>query len=123
MRRRGNARQGVAVLIKERVWMCVREIRRINSKIMYVSISIKREFWTVIAVYVPRMERSEEERDVFWEELKGSIDVCEDRGKVVIIGDMNAKVGDREVEGIVEKYRVSGANENGRKLRCVRKRD
>ena len=54
---------------------------------------MKREFWTVIVVYAPGMERSEEERDLFWEELKGCIDVCEDRGKVVIIGDMNAKVG------------------------------
>ena len=27
MRRRGNAREGVAVLMNERVWMCVKEIR------------------------------------------------------------------------------------------------
>ena len=82
--RRGNAREGVAVLMNEHMRMCVREIRRVNLKIIYVSICIKREFWTIIVVYVPGMERSEE-RDVFWEELKGCIDVCEDRGKVVII--------------------------------------
>ena len=38
--------------------------------------------------------------------------VCEDRGKVVIIGDMNARVGDSEVEGVVGKFGVSWVNEN-----------
>ena len=76
--------------MNERVRMRVREIRRINSRIMYVSMCIEREFWTVIVVYAPGIERSEEERDVFWEELKRCIDVWEDSGKVVIIGDINA---------------------------------
>ena len=62
------------------------------------------------------MERSEGKRDGFREELKGCIEVCEDRGKVVIIGDMNARMGDSEVEGVVGKFGVLGTNENGRKL-------
>ena len=78
--------------------MCVRAIRRINSRIMYVEIWIKREFWTIIVVYAPRMERPEVGRDGFWEELKGCIEVCEERGKVVVIGYMNARVGDSEVK-------------------------
>ena len=61
-------------------------------------------------------KRPKDERDGFWGELKGCIEVCEDRGKVVIIGDMNARVGDSKVEGVVGKFGVSGANENGRKL-------
>ena len=31
-------------------------------------------------------------------------------------------MGDSEVGGVASKFGVSGANENGRKLRCVRKR-
>ena len=77
--------------MNERVWICVREIRRINLKIMYVSIRMKREFWTVIIVYTPYTRNGEirEEIDWFWEEMKGCIEVCEDSGKVVIIGNMN----------------------------------
>ena len=40
-----------------------KEIRRINSRIMYMGIGIKREFWTVIVLYAPGMERSEEGRE------------------------------------------------------------
>ena len=58
--------------------MCEKEIRRINSSIMYLGICIMREFWIMIAVHVPEMERSEEERYKFWEKLKGCIEVFED---------------------------------------------
>ena len=70
VRRRVNAREGVAILM--------REIRRINSRIMYVEICIKREFLTAIVEYAKGMERSEEERDGFCEELKGFVEVYED---------------------------------------------
>ena len=38
---------------------------------MYVKLGMKREFLSAICVYEPGMERSEEERDIYWEELKG----------------------------------------------------
>ena len=53
----------------------------------------------MIVVYAPGMERSEEERD-----LKRCIEVCEDTGKVVVIGDMNVRVGDNVEEGAVGKF-------------------
>ena len=34
----------------------------------------------------------------------------------MIIGDMNARVGESEVKGVVGKFGVSEVNENGRKL-------
>ena len=91
--RRGNLREGVAVLMNERIWMCIKEIRWINFRIMHVELCIKRRFWNVIIVYVSGMERSEEEIDCFWEELKWCIELWEAREKVVAIGDMNARVG------------------------------
>ena len=52
------------------------------------------------------MERSEEEgrerereRDGYWEELKGGIEAREERGRVVVIEDLNPRVG-------VVKWRV-----------------
>ena len=56
--------------------------------------------------------------------MKGCIEVCEDRVKVVVVGNMNARVGDSKVEGVVGKCGVSGVNKNGRKLieMCTEKR-
>ena len=36
--------------------------------------------------------------------------------RVLIIGDMNARVGDSKVEGVVDKFGASGSDENERKL-------
>ena len=62
-----------------------------------MGIYIKREFWRVIILYAPRMEISEEVRDSFGKEFRGCIETCEDRGKVLVIEDMNARVGGSEV--------------------------
>ena len=48
--------------------------------------------------------------------MKGCIEACEDKGRVVVIGDMNDIAGDSEVEGVVGKFEVSGTTENGKKL-------
>ena len=38
------------------------------------------------------------------------------RNYVVVLGDLNARVGNGEVEGVVGKYGVPGENENGERL-------
>ena len=50
--------------------MWLNEIRGVSARIMCVGICIKREFWSVINVHAPGIERSEEGKDGFWEELK-----------------------------------------------------
>ena len=35
---------------------------------------------------------------------------------IIVLGDMNAKGGDHEREGVTGKYGVSGVNENGERL-------
>ena len=36
--------------------------------------------------------------------------------RIVVLGDMNAKVGNRKVYKVVGKYGVPGVNENGERL-------
>ena len=62
--------------------------------LMYVRICLKREFLSVIILYAPGMERSEEGKDSFREELKGCIEACEEKGRELVIGYMNTRVGD-----------------------------
>ena len=44
-----------------------------------------------------------------WSEYK---ELC----TVVVLGDLNARVGDGEVEGVVGKYGAPGENESGERL-------
>ena len=42
-----------------------------------------------------------------------SISGFDEDERIIVLGDMNAKVGDREVDGVIGKYGVPGMNENG----------
>ena len=75
-----------------------------------------RECWAFVSAYGPRCERSEEERDEFWNDLTRCVDGLSTRNCVVVLGDLNARVGDGEVEGVVGKYGVPGENESGERL-------
>ena len=60
--------------------------------------------------------RSEEERDEFWNDLTMCVDGLSARNYVVVLGDLNARVGNGEVEGVVGKYGLPGENEGGERL-------
>ena len=75
-----------------------------------------RECWAPVSAYGPGCERSEEERDEFWNELTRCVDGLSTRNYVVVLGGLNARVGDGELEGVVGKYGVSGENESGERL-------
>ena len=59
---------------------------------------------------------SEEERDEFWNELTRCVDGLSTRNYVVVLGDLNARVGDGEAEGVVGKNGVPGENESAKRL-------
>ena len=69
-----------------------------------------------VSAYGPGCERSEEERELFWNELTRRVDGLSRRNYVVVLGDLNARVGAGEVEGVVGKYGVPGENGSGERL-------
>ena len=120
---RGRAKEGVALLLSE--WMVSRvvEWKEISSRLMWVRIRLGRECWAFISAYGPGVERSDEEREEFWDVLAGCIEELSRRNCVVVLGDLNARVGESEIEGVMGKYGVPGENESGERLlnMCVEK--
>ena len=74
------------------------------------------EKWVFVSAYGPGSERSEQERDVFWEELNECLRGFDSNESIVLMGDLNARVGDREIDGVTGKFGVQGINDNGEKL-------
>ena len=94
----------MALLLSE--WMVnkVVEWKEVSSRLMWVSVRMGKECWAFVSAYGPDCERSEEERDEFWNELTRCVDDLSTRNYVVVLGDLNARVGDGEVEGVVGNY-------------------
>ena len=66
-----------------------------SSRLMWVRVRMGRECCAFVSAYGPGCERSEEERDEVWNELTRCVDGLSTRNYVVVLGDLNARVGPR----------------------------
>ena len=112
----GRAREGVGMLLSERVMACVVEWKEVCSRLMWVKVKFGCEVWVFISAYGPGSERSEDERTSFWNELNDCVRQVKERENVVVLGDLNARVGDLQIENVVGMYGVPGTNESGEQL-------
>ena len=114
--KRGRAREGVALLLSEWMGNKVVEWKEVSSRLMWVRVRMGNECWAFVSAYGLGCERSEEMQDEFWNDLTRCVDGLSTRNYVVVFGDLNARVGDGEVEGVVGKYGVPGENESSERL-------
>ncbi len=112
----GRAREGVALLVSERAQMFVKEWKEVSARVMWVKMKMGHESWVFVSAYGPGSERSEQEVDEFWNDLSECVGNFRGSERVVVLGDLNARVGDEVVENVVSRYGVPGRNESGRKL-------
>ena len=79
-------------------------------------IKIEREIWVFISAYGPGSERSEKEMDEFWNELSECVGTFGRNESVVVLGDLNPRVGNEVIEGMVRQHGVPKRNESGKRL-------
>nr|KAG5707675.1 hypothetical protein BaRGS_003250 [Batillaria attramentaria] len=73
---------------------------------------------TLIQTYAPTNDAREEEKEEFYEQLQTTVDKCNKHDIVIIMGDLNAKVGDnnKDTEEIMGKHGMGSMNKNGERL-------
>ena len=112
----GRAREGVAMIVSLEVEKCVVEWREVSSRMMWVKARFGQELWVFISVYGPGSERSEEEREDFWSGLDECLQGFEPEVNILLLGDLNARVGNEVVEGVVGRWGIQGVNESGERM-------
>ena len=119
----GRGREGVALLVSEEMGKHIVEWREVSSRIMLVKMRIGGEVWVFVSAYGPGSERSEEEREEFWSDLNEIVESVGRNGNVVLLGDLNARVGGEPVDGVVGRYGVPGRNGSGEMMleMCIEK--
>ncbi|XP_071539225.1 craniofacial development protein 2-like [Panulirus ornatus] len=114
---RTRAREGVAILLKQELWEYVIECKKVNSRLIWVKLKVDGERWVIIGAYAPGHEKKDQERQVFWEQLNECVSGFDARDRVIMMGDLNAKVSNVAVEGIIGIHGVfSVVNGNGEEL-------
>ena len=78
---------------------------------------------TVVSVYAPTNQASQEEKDEFYADLQSVIDGVAEEGVLMIVGDFNARVGSSERQEEEDKWNdvlgchgVGRINESGEAL-------
>ena len=74
--------------------------------------------YSLICVHAPTEEKDDDEKDNFYEDLDQIYEECPKRDIKIILGDLNAKIGQEEVyRPIIGKYSLHTlSNDNGIRL-------
>ena len=104
-------RNGVAILVNERVRNEVLGGNLKNDRMISVRFQGKPFNITVIQVYAPTSNA--EEAELFYEDLQDLLELTPKKDVLFIIGDWNAKVGSQETPGVTRKFGLGVRNETG----------
>lgn len=108
---------GVGLLINKRLKKYIKEINLHNERILSCELQINNTNVVVIQVYAPTETSSEDQINILYEELNRIVNTA--KSKIIyIIGDFNAKIGNRREgeENILGQYGYGNRNRRGEKL-------
>ena len=109
-------RNGVAIIVNERVWNAVLGCNLKNNRMISVHFWGKPFNITVIQVCAPTSNAEETEVEWFYDDLKYLLEQTPKEDVLFIIGDWNAKVGSQETLGVKGKFGRGVQNEAGQRL-------
>ena len=87
-----SGRNGVGIIMSEKMWEGVVEVRRKSSRLMRAELVYEGERLNVISAYAPQVGSSREEKEKVWEEFDEVMSECGRGVKVVVGGDLNGHV-------------------------------
>ena len=73
--------------------------------------------YVIVGAYGLGSEKKKEGHESFWYDLGELVGSFENDEIVCVLGDLNARVGDTKVEGVIGDYGVPGMNESGEWMR------
>ena len=93
--------------------------RGINERIMTMRLPLSdNNYATLVSVYAPTMTNPEETKDVFYQQLDDLVRSVPQSDKLIIMGDLNARVGTdcTAWNGIIGNHGIGNENSNGKLL-------
>jgi len=105
---------GIGFLVKDSIWDKVGEVKIVNSRIIGMFLRLGKKGCWFLQIYAPVNDASQEVKDKFWRELRDEVEKRRQSASVMVMGDMNGRVGAlKEDWDIVGKYELGEKNENG----------
>ena len=113
---KGKKKEGVALLLSPRMSEGVMAYECVSSRIAWVRCKIGRLRCVFVCAYAPvckETRKGKEEMEEFWKNLNDCVEGFDVMERIIVLGDMNARVGDVGVGEVVGSHGVPGTNRNG----------
>ena len=107
--------RGVGIMLNSRTEDCLSGFYAVSERVLLVRLKGKPFDVCIIQVYAPTCDYSDEEVDLFYEDVMKAKRQCKRHDIVLVMGDLNAKVGMGRFEETVGPYGIGERNERGDK--------
>ena len=97
------------------------EWKPVNSRIIRVRLRGRHNNMRIIQCYAPTYDGDDEDKNLFYEQLQAELEEIPRHDVIIVMGDMNAKVGDDSlgVERTMGRHGCGTINNNGERLVLV----
>ena len=114
----GTTKYGVAILVGPRLSRSIKAVKLVNERIMKISLQLKRGRMHIFQVYAPEQGLTNQIKEQFYEELESEIELLPDNENIIIMGDLNGRVGlDRTNLGnVIGPFGEATRNDDGERL-------
>ena len=111
-----RARQGVAILVRKRLRKCISTWEAIDQRMIRMNLNLHGHKITVLGVYGVNDDASVSAKDQFFEQLNDEIVKIGDTREVIVMGDLNSRIGHRLSSKVVGPFGEETVNDNGNRI-------
>ncbi|XP_049780678.1 craniofacial development protein 2-like [Schistocerca cancellata] len=115
----GIAQWGVGLYIRKEMEPSVVAIRYVNERLMWIDLTVSSKKIRIVSVYSHCEGTDQDKMDSFYEALSDVVVRVKDKDSVLLMGDFNARIGNRteRYEKVMGKFgKEMEANRNGKQL-------
>ena len=107
--------QGTGLLMTKKARRALVDWKPVNERLMSARFRGKYTNLSIIVCYAPTNDADQNTKEIFYNQLQDTKDKCPKHDVILIIGDLNAKVGsdNKEYEKFFGRNGVGDMNENG----------
>ena len=106
----------VSILIRKNLRRFITNWEAVNERIIKMNLTIYGYRITILGIYAITEDALIELKDRFFEQLHQVISTIGSSREIILLGDLNSRVGKQEQSKVVGKHGENILNENGKKL-------
>jgi exonuclease III len=113
--RNKRAAAGIGIIVQQKWNNKTDSYSFVNERILTLRYTTTRGYMTILGVYAPEEGKTDETTKFYWD-LQSEIDKTNKNDFLIVAGDLNAKIGNTPITGIVGNNGEPIINNNGRSL-------